>query len=121
MAWGDCDNDGGLDLYMTQICGDMSYAYSYLYRYNNGDGTFTDVANEADVRLSGTCGCTWADYDRDDAWTWWWAGRTHLMTSIGRRPSSRGICSMFLPMFLPELCTNQKKFDTFEEPMVSNF
>ncbi|MDW8365064.1 MAG: CRTAC1 family protein, partial [Abditibacteriales bacterium] len=41
-AWGDYDNDGDLDLYVTQ------WGKCVLYR-NNGDGTFTDVTDQAGV------------------------------------------------------------------------
>jgi len=41
MAWGDYDNDGDFDLYVTTV-GDIRSA-NHLFR-NNGNGTFTDVA-----------------------------------------------------------------------------
>ena len=40
--WGDYDNDGNPDLYVTQ------YGKNILY-HNNGDGTFTDVTQKAHV------------------------------------------------------------------------
>lgn len=58
-AWGDCDNDGDLDLYIT------AFGDNALYE-NNGDGTFTSITTRArvgDPRFSS--GCAWADYDRD--------------------------------------------------------
>ena len=58
-AWGDYDNDGDLDLYLT------SYGENRLFQ-NLGDGTFRDVTQEAKVeddRFS--AGCSWGDFDRD--------------------------------------------------------
>jgi len=62
-VWGDYDNDGSPDLYVTQ------YGRSVLY-HNNGDGTFTDVTDKAGVGATelGTTfhsGATFFDYDRD--------------------------------------------------------
>ena len=58
-AWGDYDNDGHLDLYVT------NYGRSVLY-HNNGNGTFTDVSDRAGV-ANHAWGMTpvWADYDND--------------------------------------------------------
>ncbi len=58
-AWGDYDNDGFPDLYVT------NYGRSVLY-HNNHDGTFTDVTDRAGV-ANDRWGMTaiWFDYDRD--------------------------------------------------------
>ncbi len=60
VAWGDYDNDGWIDLILTE------YGTNRLYR-NNGDGTFTD--RSAASRISGPhgfwTGASWGDYDRD--------------------------------------------------------
>lgn len=58
-AWGDYDNDGFLDLYVT------NYGRSVLY-HNNGNGTFTDVTDRAGV-ANNLWGMTplWFDYDND--------------------------------------------------------
>jgi len=58
MAWGDCDNDGDLDLYLT------TRRENRLYR-NNGNGRFTEVAASAGVDYSGGSQALWADYDND--------------------------------------------------------
>jgi FG-GAP-like repeat/ASPIC and UnbV len=80
-AWGDFDLDGLVDLY---VCGEYATSSSAglfagdnslihadprnhgrLYR-NNGDGTFTDVAEKAGVRNDRYAkGAAWGDYDND--------------------------------------------------------
>jgi hypothetical protein len=58
-AAGDYDNDGWLDLYVT------NFGRSRLYR-NKGDGTFEDVAERAGVTFGGwATGAAFGDYDRD--------------------------------------------------------
>ncbi len=60
VAWGDYDNDGWLDLFVS------AYGESVLY-HNNKDGTFTDRTNAAGVggRPGFWAGACWGDYDRD--------------------------------------------------------
>jgi len=59
VAVGDYDNDGWPDIYVS------NYGISRLY-HNNGDGTFTDVAEKLGVARKGwSTGATWGDYDRD--------------------------------------------------------
>ncbi len=56
---GDYDNDGWLDLYVT------NFSSNVLYR-NNGNGTFTDRTAEAGVQvLDWSAGCAFADVDAD--------------------------------------------------------
>jgi len=63
-ALADYDNDGDLDLFIPQIYGDVSYAYSYFYS-NDGDLTFTEVSSEAGVKVWNTYGSAWCDYNED--------------------------------------------------------
>ena len=59
-TWGDYDNDGDQDLYLSNYA-----AENRLYR-NNGDGTFTDVAQELGVTEPDESFPTWFwDYDND--------------------------------------------------------
>ena len=57
--FGDYDNDGDLDLYVT------NYGPNVLYR-NNGNGRFTDVTVDAGVgNLLWSTGAVFGDYDQD--------------------------------------------------------
>ena len=60
VAVGDFDNDGFPDLYVT------GFPRSALF-HNNGDGTFTDVADRAGVKNAGrwAASAAWFDFDRD--------------------------------------------------------
>ncbi len=59
VAAGDYDNDGFVDLYVT------NYGRNVLY-HNNGNGTFTDVTSRAGVESSGwSTSAAFIDYDRD--------------------------------------------------------
>jgi len=85
-VWGDYDNDGYPDLYVTQ------YGKNILY-HNNHDGTFTDVTDKAGVGATefGTLfhtGATFFDYDRD--------GRLDLYAGgyCNFRPDSRRMCDI---------------------------
>jgi hypothetical protein len=64
-AWGDYDNDGDLDLFVTslQLTGPVSANFFYQ---NRGDGTFERItsgalAEDRDQFVS----CAWLDYDND--------------------------------------------------------
>jgi hypothetical protein len=59
-AWGDYDNDGWTDLFVS------SYGENVFFQ-NNGDGTFTDVTAKTGLGgLTGFwAGASWADFNRD--------------------------------------------------------
>ena len=68
---GDFNRDGWLDIYVVSAGDTVNGAIpngSRLYQ-NNGNGTFTDVAQAAGVAYAAGCGCSktacWADYDHD--------------------------------------------------------
>jgi hypothetical protein len=64
-AWGDYDNDGDLDLYIGNESSETITAPSQLFR-NNGNGTFTDVAQEAGVLNNRYAkAVVWGDYNGD--------------------------------------------------------
>jgi hypothetical protein len=63
--WADYDGDGDLDLYIGNETHEQLDAPCQLFR-NNGDGTFTDVAEQAGVlnrRFAKSV--SWGDYDAD--------------------------------------------------------
>jgi len=75
-TWGDYDNDGFPDLYVSQ------YGRNVLYR-NNGNGSFTDVTDKAKVPGTefGTqfhSGSTFFDYDHDGRLDLYVAGYVNL-------------------------------------------
>ena len=59
VAVGDYDNDGRPDMYVS------NFGVSRLY-HNNGNGTFSDVAEKLGVARKGwSTGASWGDYDGD--------------------------------------------------------
>ena len=81
VAWGDYDNDGWPDLYVTNDAGT-----NYLY-HNNGNGTFTEngilscTAFGANGEVFGNMAADFGDFDRD--------GRLDLVTTrYSRQPVS---------------------------------
>jgi ASPIC and UnbV/FG-GAP-like repeat/Immunoglobulin domain len=69
-AWGDYDNDGDLDLFVS--CGGPpggSTGRPNLFYRNDGNGTFTSLtslpANDLEYEGGPSNGCNWGDYDND--------------------------------------------------------
>jgi hypothetical protein len=82
-AWGDIENDGDKDLYITSSGGTRFYLY-----VNNGNGTFTEQAVARGAAISGVTrygqSTSFGDYDGDgylDIHTNDWAIDTSLSTS----------------------------------------
>ncbi|MBI3783746.1 MAG: VCBS repeat-containing protein [Deltaproteobacteria bacterium] len=66
-AWGDIDNDGDLDLYVTVIGADQHRFYLFI---NDGSGHFTEEAEARGAAVAGTdphfgFSASFGDYDRD--------------------------------------------------------
>ncbi|MFQ5675188.1 MAG: FG-GAP-like repeat-containing protein, partial [bacterium] len=60
-SWGDYDNDGDLDLFVSNLSDDDNFLYS-----NNSDGTFTKITVGEIVNDGGkSVGSSWGDYDND--------------------------------------------------------
>jgi hypothetical protein len=64
-AWGDFNHNGLLDLFVGyETTGSKRYPVQLFL--NNGDGTFTDVADEVGLRFTGFVkGVVWGDYNND--------------------------------------------------------
>jgi len=71
LGWIDYDQDGRLDLYLVQTAGSEWYKPARPLRselwHNNGDGTFSDVTEQAGVGAAGLYGqgVTVGDYDNN--------------------------------------------------------
>jgi uncharacterized repeat protein (TIGR03803 family) len=68
-AWGDYDNDGFLDLFLTDenttSTGGLVLTLNSIY-HNNGDGTFTQINTGSPVNEEAdSFGGSWVDYDND--------------------------------------------------------
>ena len=90
----DYDNDGWLDIYVTNITDEYMKECNMLW-HNNGDGTFTDVSRE-----TGTCETGWgwaakfADFDND--------GWQDLFVVNGLRSAGP---ESYVPLILPVITT----------------
>jgi len=64
-AWGDYNNDGYLDVYLTNWGSASTAAKNILFK-NRGDGTFVDVSSQTGTasRLNSTS-AVWGDFDND--------------------------------------------------------
>lgn len=63
--WGDYDNDGLLDIYVTNITDEYMREGNFLW-HNNGDLTFTDVSRDTGTAETGWgWGAKFFDYDND--------------------------------------------------------
>src|SRR5262249_14084287 len=62
VCYGDLDNDGWDDLYVTSPSGEQSILF-----HNNGNGTFTDITDEADIGGNNLhhAGCAMGDFNGD--------------------------------------------------------
>ena len=86
--WGDFDNDGLLDIYVTNITDEYMREGNFLWK-NNGDLTFTDVSRETSTYDTGWgWGAKFFDYD-NDGWLdlyvtngWVSAGSDNYVTDI---------------------------------------
>lgn len=65
MRWGDYNNDGFLDIFISgRHTSYTAEGISYLYR-NNGDETFTKVDIDSVYNMIGDVSVEWGDYDND--------------------------------------------------------
>lgn len=81
-SWGDYDNDGFPDLFLTHT------GKVQLYR-NKGDGTFEDVTRNSGIKFCPKCvnmGAIWWDYNRDgnlDLYVNNHSGKNRLLRNVG--------------------------------------
>lgn len=60
-VWGDYDNDGKLDFFVTRLFNNNNMLF-----HNDGNGNFTQITTGPIVNDGGqSTGCAWCDYDKD--------------------------------------------------------
>jgi hypothetical protein len=65
-AWGDYDNDGWLDLFVTGFLTQFGFRDPHRLYRNRGDGTFEVITDSVLIADSGYAwGCAWGDYNND--------------------------------------------------------
>jgi hypothetical protein len=96
---GDYDNDGFLDIYVTNITDEYMKECNMLW-HNNGDGTFTDVSKETN-----TCNTLWGwgakfgDFDND--------GWLDIFATNGLRSRSK---NNYIPVLLEAIISPKMEF-----------
>jgi len=64
-SWGDFNNDGWIDIFVGNESAEGTYYPSELFR-NNGDGTFTEIAQSVGLNIIGFVkGAVWGDINND--------------------------------------------------------
>lgn len=63
-SWSDVDNDGDLDLFVTNAFKPSTRLVNYFYK-NNGNGTFARVSDAITADSAWCYGCAFGDYDND--------------------------------------------------------
>ncbi len=97
-SWGDYDNDGWIDLFVSvSNSAEVLDKKNKLY-HNNGDGTFTTVANIPLVTELGNYGLgVWADFDNDGQLDLFVGGREGKRNVIWRNKGNGSFQKMELP------------------------
>jgi hypothetical protein len=62
--WGDIDNDGRVDVYVSSYIDKPINEHDFLY-HNDGGGRFTDVMPQNIAKRGATHGIQWIDFDKD--------------------------------------------------------
>jgi uncharacterized repeat protein (TIGR03803 family) len=103
-AWGDYDNDGYLDLFVTVV---QTSAVNFLY-HNNGDGSFTRITLGSPVNDRGvSVGCAWGDYDNDGFLDLFVARGTHILPTANLLYHNNGNSNAWLTIKLVGTVSNR--------------